>query len=323
VLETYDLDVQDNFNLGSRNAIVWGAGLRLSPYQITDGGGLMFIPPSRTLNLSNGFVQDSISLNAATKLILGLKVEDDPYSGVTPLPSIRISWKASPSTLFWAAVSRAIRSPTPFDTDVNEAVGGVRILTGDHAFLPETLTAYELGARLQPTSRLSFSISSYYNVYNDLRTIEFGTTTPLTWGNLMKGRTYGVEVWSDYRLADWWRITASVDVQHESLSFKPGASTLLGAAQAGDDPHHQATLRSSMNLGRAFTFDADLRYVGMLPDPHVPSYVELNSRLGWNVSERVQLSLSGFNLLHDRHMEFPAPATEIPRSYTVEARWRF
>ncbi len=55
----------------------------------------------------------------------------------------------------------------------------------------------------------------------------------------------------------------------------------------------------------------------------MPSYVELNSRLGWNVSERVQLSLSGFNLLHARHQEFPDPATYVQRSFFAEARFRF
>ena len=78
-----------------------------------------------------------------------------------------------------------------------------------------------------------------------------------------------------------------------------------------------------MNLGENFTLDADLRYVDALPDPHVPSYVELKTRLGWNVSKRLQLSLSGFNLLHDRHQEFPAPqANAVPRSFFVEAKWR-
>ena len=324
-LDTYDVDLQHSFALGDRNQVVWGGGFRIAEYEITNNGSLLFVPSSRTLNLSNAFVQDSLSLTPALKLILGLKLEDDPYSGVTPLPSARVSWKISNGALVWAAVSRAIRSPTPFDVDVQEDLGGILFLKGNEDFQPEKLTAYELGARVQPAARLSLSISAYYNVYDDLRSIEVapGGFLPLQWGNMMQGRTYGVEAWADYRVADWWRLTAGLEVQHESLDFKPGASGLLGLSQAGDDPHHQASLRSSMNLGKAVTFDADLRYIGMLPDPHVPSYVELNSRLGWNVSERVQLSLSGFNLLHARHQEFPDPATYVQRSFFAEARFRF
>jgi iron complex outermembrane receptor protein len=46
--------------------------------------------------------------------------------------------------------------------------------------------------------------------------------------------------------------------------------------------------------------------------------------VGWNLTERMQLSLSGFNLLHERHQEFPAPeANAVPRSFTADLSWRF
>jgi len=76
-----------------------------------------------------------------------------------------------------------------------------------------------------------------------------------------------------------------------------------------------------MNLGPKVTFDADLRYQAALPNPAVPAYVELNSRIGWNVTNRVQLSLSGFNLLHAHHVEFPGSGA-VARSFFAEVRWR-
>ena len=326
VLDTYDLDVQDSFRLGGWNEIVWGGGLRLDQYKIVGTQTLLFSPISRTLDLSNLFVQDTVSLNATTKLTAGLKLEGDPYSGLAVLPSIRLSWKPVETVLVWAAVSKAIRSPTPFDRDVIEKLGPTVFLTGSPTFQPEQLIAYEIGTRIQPLPRLSFSVSTFYNDYHDLKSIATAPTgfIPLHWANGMEGDTYGLEAWGDYRLTDWWKLTASFNILEENLRFKPGASALLGVAQAGDDPEHQASLRSSMNLPRDITFDADLRYVDALPDPHVPAYVELNSRIGWNVTKRVQLSLSGFNLLHDRHLEFPAPAANaVPRSFFAEVRWRF
>jgi iron complex outermembrane receptor protein len=324
ILNTYDVDAQNSFALGARNTVVWGGGLRLERYGITPNAGLSFTPESRSLNLSNVFVQDSIALTPATTLLLGLKVEDDPYTGANVLPTARLSWKASDTTLLWGAVSRAIRAPTPFDEDVVEKSGGATFLTGDPSFDPETVTAYELGARLQPTPRLSFSVSTYYNVYNDLRTIEITPVTliPLHWANGMRGDTYGLEAWGDYRLTSWWRLSASVNLMHENLSFKPGASGILGVAQAGDDPTSQAQLRSSMNLGRQFTFDADLRYVGALPNPRVTAYTEADSRLGWNLTDRIQFSVSGFNLLHKYHQEYPG-ADAVPRSVFADVRLRF
>jgi iron complex outermembrane receptor protein len=207
-----------------------------------------------------------------------------------------------------------------------EKIGSTTFLKGAPDFQNEKLTAYEVGARIQPSSRTSFSVSTFYNVYDDLRSIELTPVSfiPLRWGNLMQGYTYGLEAWGDYRVAPWWRLSASANLLDKHLKFKPGASGLLGVQQAGDDPKHQASLKSSMNLGRDVTLDADLRYVGALPDPHVPSYVELNARLGWNLSKCVEISLSGFNLLHDHHQEFPAPqSSAVPRSFTLDLQWRF
>ncbi len=92
--------------------------------------------------------------------------------------------------------------------------------------------------------------------------------------------------------------------------------------QAGDDPKQQASIRSSMDLGSKVTLDADLRYVSALPDPAVPSYTELNARLGWNLTDKVQLSVSGFNLLHASHVEAPG-GNPVPRSVFAELKLRY
>ena len=79
-----------------------------------------------------------------------------------------------------------------------------------------------------------------------------------------------------------------------------------------------------MNLSDDVSFDADFRDVGRLPNPAVPEYVELNSRLGWRVSSTLELSLSGFNLLHARHLEYQTGGSdEVARSVFLETKWRF
>jgi iron complex outermembrane receptor protein len=326
-LDTYNIDVQHSFALNDWNAITWGGGLRISNYTIAGTASLFFAPASRTLNLANGFVQDSITLSPSLSAILGLKLEADPYSGVTPLPSGRLSWKVDEDTLLWASVSYAIRSPTPFDRDVQERLGTAVTLNGDPQFISEKLTAYEIGTRVQLNARLSGSISAFYNAYDDLRTIELVSgpaTLNLSWGNGLAGHTLGFEAWGDYQLTPWWRLSASFEELAEHFNFTPGASGLIGASQLGDDPEQSAALRSSVNLGDSVTLAADLRYVGPLPDPHVPAYVEFNTSIGWNVSDDVRLSLSGFNLLHARHQEFPASeANAVPRSFSVGLQWRF
>ena len=319
----YDLDLQDSVNLGSRNQLVWGGGLRFTQYRIAGEGGLQFAPAARLLDLSDAFVQDTFTLAKPFKLVFGLKLEDDPYSGLSALPSVRLVLTPGENLMLWAAASRAIRSPTPFDTDVQETVGALLELKGNPQFEPEKLTAYELGLRAQPSSRLSFSASGFFNVYNDLRSIEFTPVTlfPLYWGNGVEGYTYGFEGWGRFQAASWWRLTAGLDLLSEHLKFAPGTIALAPITQDGDDPKRQATLRSSMNLGPNVTLDADLRYVGVLPDPHVPSYVELNSRIAWKIAPHLELALSGFNLLHAQHRE--DITGEVARSVFAELRMHF
>lgn len=323
--DSYDLEVQHDLQATPRQAIAWGAEVRDTWYHATRTSNFYFLPDARSLFLADVFAQDTIAIRPNLALILGLKLEDDPFSGLTPLPSVRLSWTATPELTVWGSVQRAIRSPTPFDVDAQERYAGILYLTGNRNFQSEKLWAYEAGVRAQPVRPLSFSASVYYNDYDDLRTIEFGPTIiPLVWGNLMRGHTYGLEAWGDLQAASWWRLSAGLDLMGKSLALKPGASGLLGLAQAGDDPPVQGRLNSSMSLGRSVALNLEARYVAALPDPRVPAYAELNASLAWSLTQHVQLALSGFNLLHARHLEWAAAyATDVPRSVQAGLRLRF
>jgi iron complex outermembrane receptor protein len=335
-LHTYDLDLQHSFSLGATQSIVWGGGYRIQyddfPATISPTQPLYFSPENRKLALGNTFVQDTFALTPALKLILGLKIEDDPYTGVAPLPEARLSWKLSDNNMVWAAVSRAVRAPSRLDRDLYEKVGSIVALAGGD-FQSEKLTAYEVGYRVQPSSRSSISVSTFYNVYTDLRTVEFspGDTFPIMFANLMRGDTYGAEAWGSYQLLTWWRLNAGANWLHKNLRFEPGSSQLGGLALAGNDPSYQASLRSTMFLARNGLFELELRQIGSLPDPASPAYTQLNARLAWTVRPSLELSLKGSNLIHPQHLEFGtaaaplqlgSPGVETGRAFFIEARWK-
>jgi iron complex outermembrane recepter protein len=323
VLHTWDVEFQQVLAAGNTQKLVWGAGERLYSYSIRDTATFLFMPDSRNLTLSNLFAQDTVSVGPALKLTAGVKLEDDPYAGWQFQPDVRAAWEVTATNELWAAASSAVRSPTPFDVDVVEKLGSIVYLTGNSSFRPERVTAYELGYRGVPAGRFSLSASLFYNVYDDLRSIEPGSSVPLSWGNGIEGHTYGVEAWAQWRVLSWWRLSPGVRTVHEDLTFKPGAGALVGLSQSGDDPSSQAMLTSSMDVAARFTVDATLRRVGALPDPALPAYTELNARLGWQALQTLELSLDGFNLLHARHLEFPAPyGEEIPRSCMLQVEWR-
>jgi iron complex outermembrane receptor protein len=325
-LDTYDIDFQQSLDSGARHRVVWGLGRRYHDYEVVSTSTLRFDPEHRTLELTNVFAQDTIALSDEFKLTLGLKFEENSYSGWSTLPDVRLAWSPTDHTLVWASAARAIRSPTPFDADVQEWAGGsVLFIEGDPGFEPETVNAFELGYRSQPHTSISWSLSTFYNDYEDLRTIEpaAGGFLPLRWGNLMEGSTYGVELWANWQVTSWWRLSPGYRTLHKRLNFSDGASQLLGVEQAGNDPSKRATLKSSMDFGR-WSIDAMLRYVGKLPSPENPSYTELGARIAWRASDSLELSLVGANLLDDRHSEYATPtAREIPRAAYAELRWTF
>lgn len=323
-VDTADLDIQNTLDLGSRNAFVWGGGYRSSHYTIYNTDTLLFLPPKRSLNLGDVFAQDTLTLSPRLHLTAGVKVEDDPYLKPVVLPNVRLAWTPTDAATVWAAVSKSVRSPTPLDRDVVEKVGGIPFLIAGPNFRSEKVLAFELGARLRPTARASLSISTFHNDYSDLRTVELYPHgfLPLEWGNLMAGHTYGVEAWGDYRLTDWWRLSASATYLQKAFHFLPGSSKLTGVAQVGDDPKYQALLKSSINLSRSLRLDGTLRFVGALPDPALPAYTELSARLAWSMGKHLELSLVGENLLHASHVEYTQGAA-IGRGVLADLRWSF
>jgi iron complex outermembrane receptor protein len=224
----------------------------------------------------------------------------------------------------WAAVSRAVRAPTPFDRDVVEVLGSRRFLVAGGTFRSVKLTAFEAGLKAHPWERAMLSVSTFYNTYDKLRSIEPAGATflPLRWGNLLAGHTYGVEAWGRVQVTQAWRVSASANYLDGKLHFRDGASGILGPRQAGNDPKYQARLASDFDIGPSVKLETALRYVSAMPEPRLPAYTELNARLGWALTERLELSVVGDNLLHRRHREY-VDGAEIPRSVYAELQWRF
>jgi len=320
-LNTYDISAQHSFNLGDANRIVWGGGYRVTTDELVPGARTSYlVPGARTLQLGNVFVHDTITLAPTLRLALGFKVEHNSYTGFEYMPDARLTWQASPSTVLWASVSRAMRTPSRFDRDLFNT----GIIAGGPGFQSEEVLAYEAGYRAQVMSNASLSVSAFYNTYDRLRTVEL--PFPMTIQNRMEGDAYGVEAWATFEPLPWWRLKAGGMIMDKNLRLEPGSTSFFGFTAEGNDPKHQFSLRSEMNITETVELDWALRAVGSLPAPRVPAYAALDARLGWNITEQVQLSVSGLNLTNAAHTEFVVsspPRRDIRRSFYATARWSF
>jgi iron complex outermembrane recepter protein len=324
-VEAIAIDAQYQFTIGERHNFVVGAGARSTEDTFTPGPGTVFLDPaSRRLDTLSAYVQDTFALTDDVDLIAGVKLEENDYTGLEYMPSARVAWRPDGSTLVWGAVSRAVRTPSRFDTElINPGV-----LNGGPDFVSEEVVAYELGYRAQISDRLWFSVSTYYNVYDDLRTLEATTLAvfPLEIRNGMSGDAYGVEAWGSYSVADWWRLNAGLNWQDKDLEIDPGSADVFGVQFAGNDPNLQLSLRSLMDFGERVQFDVTSRYVSELPSPQVDAYVAVDARIGLRVTDNFEISIAGYNLLDDDgRTEFinpSLPPIEVSRSLFISARWR-
>ncbi|HEY1663276.1 MAG TPA: TonB-dependent receptor [Verrucomicrobiae bacterium] len=344
-LTTFDLDFQHRLHLGARNNFVWGAGYRRTAESDQSDSGLAFNPPTLDQNLYSFFVQDQIKLLENLHLTFGTKVEHNDYTGFEEEPSGRLQWDVTKNQMAWVAVSRAVRMPSRVDEAENERVTTPpfnaiipSILVGNSNFVSETLIAFEAGYRAQLGQKVSSSVSVFYNLYNDIRSAQASPPPaplgfPFIFENNLKGETYGTELAGDYQILNWWRLHAGYDLLKENIYVKSGQTDINAAHNETADPQQQVFFRSSMDLPANVQFDTSLRWIDSITLNSgaaletIPSYFELDARLGWQVTKNIEVAVVGQNLLHAQHQEYGYPSSasteNIVRSGYGEVTCRF
>ncbi|MBZ0257215.1 TonB-dependent receptor, partial [bacterium] len=351
---TFDIDFQHNFLLCDWQEFSWGLGYRLTSDYIDDTPRYMADPASRNDQLINTFLQDKFELiEDELTLTLGSKFEHNDYSGFEIQPSIRMLWSPEEHHRLWGAISRAVRTPSRFEHDVRFPILSsppmsernplpipvVAYAQGDSGFDSEDLLAYEVGYRYLYSEKFTFDAALFYNQYNRLRSATADVITlsdnglyavaPLLADNDMDGETYGVELAADFTPIDWWTWSLTytwMDIQLHLPHDNPITDVL---SDENGTPHHQASLRSSIDIGSDVEFDLWLRYTDKLPTYAVPSYFSLDARLSWSPSDNLELAVGGQNLLSDNHAEFTrsnffaAMPSEVDRQVYAKVTWKF
>jgi iron complex outermembrane receptor protein len=308
-LKTYDIDWQNHYRLASRHELTYGANFRMMDHHVTNLELFAFIPAQKTLYLYSGFIQDEIMLvKDHLHFTIGSKLEHNSYTGFEYQPNGRLNWTVNNKHSIWTSVSRAVRTPARIDRDFSLFLTPeLPFISGNDNFASEKMIAYELGWRATPLKTLSFSLSSFYNTYDDIRSVEPGPppfNIPVTFGNGVKGKTYGVELSVTTQLTDWWNIKGGYTFLKKDLSVKEGSKDTNEGTAESDDPENQLIVQSRVKLPARFELGTILRYVDHLPKPFVPHYFGLDVRIGWKLSESLELNIIGQNLLDKQHPEF-------------------
>lgn len=324
----FDVQLQHTLKPMGRHNLLWGANYRYSKDEFSNDSPIFGLQPEK-VNQSwlSLYGQDEIALTQDLDLTLGIRAERNPYTGYEFLPDARLAWKVAPQHLIWAGVSRAVRAPSRLDADAFIPRDPPFVVRGGPDIRSEIAKVYQLGYRGQINPKFNFEITTFYNDYEDLRTVEIDFSGPfLVFANEMEGHAHGFEMWGTYQVMPKWRISAGLTTLNQDFNLKSGSTDPVGSlATAGYDPSHTWQIRSSFNISPDKELDIFVRRSGELTYPEeVPEYTAVDARLGWKVRKNFEVSLIGQNLLGTEHAEYGSRLyrSELPRGVFLKLVWQ-
>lgn len=327
---TTDLEFQHRFAIGRGQEFLWGANYRYIDDHIGETLGFVILPENLHYDLASVFGQHQIRFAEETlRLTSGLRIEDNHFSGLEALPSLRLAWRPIAGHTFWAAASRATRIPDRLDTGFHAPSEEPYFVIGGPDFSSEVLLAYELGWRMRPLPNLSITTILFHHDYDELRSVE--PTNPVTIANGVEGLSHGVELFVDWDVTDWWRLRLGGFYVYQDTWLESAGGDFEGGRGEISFPSFQAHLRSSFKLNDSTMLWLGFRHVDEVPgydqgqSGTVPAYTELDASLNWRVRAGLELSITGRNLLDRAHPEIGLPGSwrQIERSVQVMARYGF
>jgi iron complex outermembrane receptor protein len=354
---TGEVEVQYHILAPKGNDISVGLDDRLILAAGPLSGMIVMQPAHIAYQVGSGFVQDEIHLAQDRVLVtLGVKLERDYFSGWAAQPTIRALWAPSKHHSIWTAVSRAANTPTIYERNIEVEVAaypasdqtlGLPVLTvvnGSPQYQSSWLTAYELGYRAQPSPKFSFDIALFYDDHQGLQTQSPENMTivsspqpyllvPLTFTNDVDASGKGSEIAFMYHPYSRWKLAGS----YSYLSVNPHllASAPPGTVSTSESstPRNDWKIQSYLNLSAKVQLDTLLFSSSSVIsnsypiDVLVPPHTRLDVRLGWMVTRKFEVSLSGQDLLNPRHLELAPVALAVPRDavrgYYLKTTWRF
>ncbi len=334
----YDFDVHAGTKLGSRHSLAYGGGIRHLDTELERTTDVRQIVGPREISHFNAFLEDTWTLHEnGTVLNVGVKLEHNEYTGFEFQPTARLRFRTGEHGVAWAAVSRAVRTPSRVETSarVDLAVGMVGPSTIVFSALPnldissEELTALEFGYRAQLGERLSLDLTVFGHQYDNVIQLEPLPLVPdpeapldrllagITWVNGAEADAYGFEGSLRYLCGSHCSIDFSYSFLDSETSYPAGSSFTGGSPFAPDglSPRHSLKLNARAKLSASVEASLFLRHssrlepsdlgtlAGLVYKP-VDATTQADLALTWTPRKELQLRLVGQDLLDDRHLEF-------------------
>jgi len=316
-IHTFDLEYGRELQLGERNRLKLGGGYRriYSDLSGDDPTFEDFDPRHVTQDILRAYAIDRIALPGLdSELLLGCTVEDNEFTDVEVQPTVRWTWTGIEDLSAWAAISRAVRTPSLEERTLSDG----SVFIGNDDFESEELWAYEAGLRTLLSARASLDVALFYNDYDELHFRQDTGTGQELLVNGAEGESWGAEVALDLRPTERWTVRSGYAFARGQYQSKADGSRL------GTDeyyPEQQFNLRSYYDLGSDWEADAAVYVVeGMGSDFDIAQYWRVDLRLGWRPSPAFDLYVGVQSANDEEHSEFDE-FNRIPRALYVGLNW--
>ena len=347
--QSYDVDTQYHTALGRHHDVVAGVGFRQIDETLAGHVGFALTPAEGDSSLLTAFAQDEIELfSNRLAVTLGSQVQYDSDAGGNYQPTARVMWKGLRRQRFWAATSRAVRTPSLADrglrVDFPPVPSGTGLpqyssALGNPAALTETLVDAEAGYRFEMGTAASIDVTGFVGDYDEL--LIRSASVPLVvfvpsprilvtaiFGNHLAATTHGLEVAGHWTASAVLRFDASYSAFHLSPEVDPAFPDVIAGTEDGNAPRGQWQLRSAYSPTKSATINVALFHVGRIERLEVPAYTRADVTAEWRFARGLSATVVGQNLLDAAHMEFTGvssllTATEVARSASVRMRWTF
>ncbi|MCE9595976.1 MAG: TonB-dependent receptor [Planctomycetes bacterium] len=339
-IDVFDVEFRRSRNLAADNTLTWGVGYHVVNSHLPSDFTYTFDPISRVQQTPRVFLHDEIRFpEQNASVTLAAQVEHTSFTGFEVQPSIRALWHPRENHTVWAALSRAVRTPSIEENDIafrlpyDNFSGDFFLEQGSSRYESEKVVAAETGWRWSPSPTLSLDVSAFYNHYDDKRTLEFGTPFnsgglqffPFTFDNKAQARSYGVEVACDWDVSDRWRIRSGYSLFKLHTTLDADSNDFFLPTTDHSTPKNQINVRSYYDLGEHWEFDVGAYYVDDVLSYDNPAYTRVDARLGWNPNPNVRFSLGVQNAFMDQHPETGEDligiGTEVERNVYFSVSW--
>ncbi len=300
--DLYHLEGQHHFEINSNHQVVIGMN-----YRMTDVRGEL-IGGRHQIQLLGGYLQEEWTPLEPLTIILGGRYDDHDFQTIhqyfiSPRASLLYRF-AKMHQLFRFSYSEAYRPPTPLELfQVNIAGSPTPYLN------PERIASYEAGYSALFFDQLKAEMNLYYNHLSDLIDIQ---GNPIS--NLTRAELYGGEVGGELLLTRKLKFFGNYSYQeiHQSLDGVPFPNSAIRAG-----PSQKINGGGEIKFNNGLFAQLVIHYVtkvqfpptflvGQVVSQDIPPYTLLNLQVGYRfLHDKIGLTISAFNLLHDVHREYP------------------